>query len=327
MIQQIISDKFPNHIFSQKNNVKLPWLPLFVLDTVPFPGEELNLHVYEPRYRLMIRRCLEGSRTFGIATFDSISPLSVTQRNQPESTSITNTNSDSITTTISTDSTNSIVPTLFTPDTPTHTETQIGTPEQSQQQTPTAIGTVVSITRHRILPDWRILLTVIGLKRIRIKNIDNLDGYFISNCDFDIDDKEKIRMKDEEEELEKEELDKFTEDKFTENKFTENKFTEKSESTNSTTNETISSTGFSTTKTPRLGCLSEAVKDRWKFHLTPTSETPRDPFGFSMWCSARVPIRESERQKLLELESTKQRLHYLLQLSPYRSWWVPCLLL
>lgn len=42
-------------------------LPLFPLNTVLFPGMQLPLHIFEPRYRLMMRRCLEADRTFGVA--------------------------------------------------------------------------------------------------------------------------------------------------------------------------------------------------------------------------------------------------------------------
>jgi Lon protease-like protein len=42
-------------------------LPLFVLgDYVLYPGTKLALHVFEPRYRLLMRRCLSGSRQFGL---------------------------------------------------------------------------------------------------------------------------------------------------------------------------------------------------------------------------------------------------------------------
>ena len=42
-------------------------LPLFPLYTVLFPGMPLHLHVFEPRYRLMIQRCLEANQPFGVA--------------------------------------------------------------------------------------------------------------------------------------------------------------------------------------------------------------------------------------------------------------------
>jgi len=41
-------------------------LPLFPLGTVLFPGALLPLHIFEPRYRLLIRRCIERQRPFGI---------------------------------------------------------------------------------------------------------------------------------------------------------------------------------------------------------------------------------------------------------------------
>jgi len=42
-------------------------LPLFPLQTVLFPGMPLHLHVFEPRYRRLIRRSLEGKTPFGVA--------------------------------------------------------------------------------------------------------------------------------------------------------------------------------------------------------------------------------------------------------------------
>jgi uncharacterized protein len=41
-------------------------IPLFMLNAVLFPGGQLMLHVFEERYRLMISRCLEQERPFGI---------------------------------------------------------------------------------------------------------------------------------------------------------------------------------------------------------------------------------------------------------------------
>jgi len=41
-------------------------LPLFPLDIVLFPGENLPLHIFEPRYRLMINECYEDEKPFGI---------------------------------------------------------------------------------------------------------------------------------------------------------------------------------------------------------------------------------------------------------------------
>lgn len=44
-------------------------MPLFPLKLVAFPGEELNLHIFEPRYRQLISDISEGDQTFGICVF------------------------------------------------------------------------------------------------------------------------------------------------------------------------------------------------------------------------------------------------------------------
>lgn len=41
-------------------------LPLFPLNTVLFPGMVLPLHIFEERYKLMVRRCLEEEISFGV---------------------------------------------------------------------------------------------------------------------------------------------------------------------------------------------------------------------------------------------------------------------
>jgi Lon protease-like protein len=41
-------------------------MPMFPLGTVLLPGGVLPLHVFEPRYRLMVQRCLEDTREFGV---------------------------------------------------------------------------------------------------------------------------------------------------------------------------------------------------------------------------------------------------------------------
>lgn len=42
------------------------WLPLFPLNVVLFPHMPLPLHIFEPRYRLMIKECLEAGHSFGV---------------------------------------------------------------------------------------------------------------------------------------------------------------------------------------------------------------------------------------------------------------------
>jgi Lon protease-like protein len=41
-------------------------LPLFPLHVVLFPGRPLPLHVFEPRYRRLLRDCLAADRRFGV---------------------------------------------------------------------------------------------------------------------------------------------------------------------------------------------------------------------------------------------------------------------
>ena len=44
-------------------------LPLFPLQLVVFPNEKVNLHIFEPRYKKLIRRCDENSENFGIIPY------------------------------------------------------------------------------------------------------------------------------------------------------------------------------------------------------------------------------------------------------------------
>jgi hypothetical protein len=44
-------------------------LPLFPLNLVVFPQEELNLHIFEPRYKQLVNDCINQKSTFGIPVF------------------------------------------------------------------------------------------------------------------------------------------------------------------------------------------------------------------------------------------------------------------
>lgn len=44
-------------------------LALFPLNLVAFPGEKLNLHIFEPRYRQLIHDCQQEGITFGIPAY------------------------------------------------------------------------------------------------------------------------------------------------------------------------------------------------------------------------------------------------------------------
>jgi Lon protease-like protein len=42
------------------------FIPVFPLPLVVFPGEPLNLHIFEPRYKQLINQCIDEKKPFGI---------------------------------------------------------------------------------------------------------------------------------------------------------------------------------------------------------------------------------------------------------------------
>src|SRR4029079_13118732 len=42
------------------------FIPIFPLSVVMYPGETLNLHIFEPRYKELIRECTSQKKPFGI---------------------------------------------------------------------------------------------------------------------------------------------------------------------------------------------------------------------------------------------------------------------
>ena len=42
------------------------FIPIFPLSIVVFPGEKLNLHIFEPRYKQLINECVQAKKPFGI---------------------------------------------------------------------------------------------------------------------------------------------------------------------------------------------------------------------------------------------------------------------
>lgn len=42
------------------------FIPIFPLGIVVYPGEDLNLHIFEPRYKQLIKECHEQKKPFGI---------------------------------------------------------------------------------------------------------------------------------------------------------------------------------------------------------------------------------------------------------------------
>ncbi len=58
-------------------------LPLFPLDSVLFPDMLMPLHIFEPRYRLLVERCLEDGSPFGIVLIqegEEVGPAAIPHR-------------------------------------------------------------------------------------------------------------------------------------------------------------------------------------------------------------------------------------------------------
>ena len=55
-------------------------IPLFPLEVVLFPGATLPLHIFEPRYKMMIRRCRDQKEVFGVvlAREEDLAPVGCT---------------------------------------------------------------------------------------------------------------------------------------------------------------------------------------------------------------------------------------------------------
>lgn len=56
------------------------FVPIFPLSIVVFPGEQLNLHIFEPRYKQLVNECFEEQKRFGIPTVisDKVSEFGTT---------------------------------------------------------------------------------------------------------------------------------------------------------------------------------------------------------------------------------------------------------
>jgi len=53
-------------ICGRKEKALTNFIPIFPLGIVVYPGEQLNLHIFEPRYKQLITECFETKKPFGI---------------------------------------------------------------------------------------------------------------------------------------------------------------------------------------------------------------------------------------------------------------------
>ncbi|GFP87457.1 lon peptidase n-terminal domain and ring finger protein 1 [Phtheirospermum japonicum] len=75
-LNNIIQKNFPEEYAERKmendslTNPGVDLLPLFVMDAI-LPCQKFQLNIFEPRYRLMVRRIMEGNRRMGMVVIDS----------------------------------------------------------------------------------------------------------------------------------------------------------------------------------------------------------------------------------------------------------------
>jgi len=198
-LNEIIKKYLPDSFNSRQKErtewgVNNSWIPLFILSIVVFPKQIVKLHVYEPRYRLMVRRCLSSSSNFGIMLGES------------------------------------------------------------------NIGVEVSIKECVPLVDGRFYITVLGRKRFRVLETQNMDGYPVAKY-------EEVR-------------------------------------------ETIEEglTNYMTEVTNKIGTDLNLPFNAYFEDLQLTN-----PYDFSMGIASVLPIRNTQRQKMLEVTSTKMRLEMALE--------------
>eukprot|EP00246_Nothoceros_aenigmaticus_P014658 TRINITY_DN573_c0_g1_i11.p1 TRINITY_DN573_c0_g1~~TRINITY_DN573_c0_g1_i11.p1 ORF type:complete len:160 (-),score=16.95 TRINITY_DN573_c0_g1_i11:452-931(-) len=76
-LNNVIQRNFPEEFAERKDEMDAVTqaveeiLPLFVMDVV-LPCEKMPLNIFEPRYRLMVRRVMEGNHRMGMVGMDHV---------------------------------------------------------------------------------------------------------------------------------------------------------------------------------------------------------------------------------------------------------------
>lgn len=241
---------------AQENDLNTP---LFVC-TLAFPRMPTFLHVFEPQYRLMIRRVMEGNKTFGM----------VLPRRQRA---------------------------------PGDTEF-------------CKFGTLLRIENAHFYPDGRCLIESVGLSRFRVLRHAHSDGYVVSKVER-VDD---IGLQ-EEEATEAAEVANTTQPYTDDNTNNTTRDQDQSsitsrQSTGHPFYTTVASLdmmatrdlmAYATTFVARM--QSQSVPWMAAQVLAIYGECPyEDPAVFPWWLASVLPIKDSEKYKLLESSSVRQRL-------------------
>jgi Lon protease-like protein len=203
--------------------------PIFVCSLV-FPRMPCFIHVFEPRYRLMIRRCLESrQRRFGMVLSD---------RNG-----------------------------------------------QGYRD----YGTMLEIRSIEFLPDGRSLIETVGSYRFRVIERGMRDGYNVGKVER-IDDLDP----EQEEELERKAISRAQ---------LNNADANNPRMEEPTTAELIA-TAREFIESLRNGSAPWILQRLNSAY----GEMPDNPAGFSFWVASVIPVDESEKSKLLEIRSVRERL-------------------
>lgn len=241
-------------------------IPVFVC-TLSFPLMPTFLHIFEPRYRLMIRRALEGDRTFG----------------------------------------------MVLPRRPRHAD-EAGYVEY---------GTLLRIVNAEYFADGRSLIETQGISRFKILRSGNLDGYMVGKIERidDVSIAEEEEMEAQETHQEHQEHQEEDEQPLTHSTSWRSERSGGSGSGVGVGGSSARATSMEEDirRMPTSELLDFAVSFVNRMHrqsvpwlaqrmLTIYGECPDDAARFPWWFASILPAKESEKYKLLETTSVRQRL-------------------
>ncbi|KAH8594780.1 PUA-like domain-containing protein [Bisporella sp. PMI_857] len=227
--------------------------PLFIC-TLSFPLQPTFLHIFEPRYRLMIRRVFESDRKFGMI---------LSNRNRA--------------------------------------------PQGELGAVPFyRYGTMLLIVNMHVMPDGRSIIETVGLSRFRVLRYGSLDGYMVGKVE---------RVYDmsvaEEEAIEAAETSSVTSNFSAEYHFGASPHHSHSDQSLPQVSD------LDSLSTQELFDINTAFVQRMRDSSAPWlrnnivesyGQCPEDPATFPWWFASIVPTKDSEKVKLLETTSVRERL-------------------
>lgn len=228
--------------------------------TLSFPHMPTFLHIFEPRYRLMIRRAMEGSQTFGMVM--PRRPRCPTDANFYE------------------------------------------------------LGTLLRITNAQFYPDGRSLIETVGLSRFRVTRHGMLDGYTVGKIeridDVSLEQEEASEAAEAIPELQPAADPHDDDDNDDHEDFGPDKPPTPPPSHPMRTREDLETM---TTQSLMEYALSFVERMRsqsaaWLAErmISIYGECPQDPAIFPWWFASMLPVKDSEKYRLLSTSSVRDRL-------------------